>query len=199
MSIPTVPPSRSPLRILLWIVLASVLLVAATAGAISWYGRNTARSQSEFVAEFAAGQDAIVYCGNGAGRDIFGVQDTPWWEWIVMSNTTMDQFESELVAELGSQGFEATLRPGDPTEYLERHESVEIETANLRAMGFATEWTTVRGTNPQGLTVEGRIAGALTPHNSCFPKFGDIITPADPADFNVVAVLKFRDEAVSDS
>lgn len=187
------------MRILLWFVLASVLVVAATVGAIAWYGRNTARSQSEFVTEFAAGQDATVYCGNGAGRDIFGVQDTPWWEWIVLSNSTMDQFASELVAELGSRGFEAMLRPGDPSEYLERPEWVETETANLQARGYATEWTTIRGATPQGLTIEGRIASALTPRNNCFPKFGDIITPAEPADFSVVAVLKFRDEAISGS
>jgi hypothetical protein len=75
----------------------------------------------------------------------------------------------------------------------------EDPTANLQARGYATEWTTIRGATPQGLTIEGRIASALTPRNNCFPKFGDIITPAEPADFSVVAVLEFRDEAISGS
>lgn len=105
------------MRILLWFVLAAVLVVAAAVGAIAWYGRNTARSQSEFVTEFAAEQNATVYCGNGAGRDIWGVQDTPWWEWIVLSNGSGENFASGLVSELGSRGFEVMLHPGDPSEY----------------------------------------------------------------------------------
>jgi hypothetical protein len=40
--------------------------------------------------------------------------------------------------------------------------------------------------------VDGR---AMTPRNNCFPKFDDVITPAEPSDFDVVAVLKFRDQA----
>ncbi|HLF42438.1 MAG TPA: hypothetical protein VJA46_02790 [Acidimicrobiia bacterium] len=187
------------MRILLWAVLSALVVVAAGVGAIAWYGRNTARSQSEFLTEFAAGQDATLYCGNGSGRDIWGVQDSPWWEWILLSNSTVDHFASELVAELVSLGFEVTLSPGDPSEYLERPESVETEIANLEARGYATEWTTIRGATPQGLTIEGRIAGALTPRNNCFPDFGDIITPVEPADFDLVAVLKFRDEAISGS
>ena len=163
--------------------------------AIASYGRNTARSQSEFVTEFAAAQNATVYCGNGAGRDIWGAQDRPWWEWIVVANSTTEEFASELVAELGSRGFELTLSAGDPSEYLLSGEWVETETANLEARGYATEWTTIRGATPQGLTIEGRIAGALTPRNNCFPKFGDVIIPVEPADFDMVAVLKFRDEA----
>jgi hypothetical protein len=49
----------------------------------------------------------------------------------------------------------------------------------------------------EGLAVEARIAEALTPRNNCFPNFGDVISPAEPADFDVVAVLKFMDEARS--
>lgn len=187
------------MRILFWLVLSAVVVVAAGAGAIAWYGRNTARSQSEFLTEFAAVQDATVYCGNGSGRDIWGVQDTPWWEWILLSNSTEDQFVSELVSELDSRGFDVTLSQGDPSEYLEQPEWVETETVNLQARGYATEWTTIEGATPQGLTIEGRVAGALTPRNNCFPDFGDIITPAEPADFDVTAVLKFRDEAISSS
>ena len=196
MSISTLPPSRSPIRILLWFVLAAVVAVAAAIGALAWYGRNTARSQSEFITEFAADQEATVYCGNGAGRDIWGVQDRPWWEWILLSDNNGEILASELVAELSAHGFEVTLSPGDPSEYLERPEWVETETENLQARGYATEWTSIRGATPQGLTIEGRIASALTPHDNCFPP-GDIITPVDPADFETFAVLKFRDEAIA--
>lgn len=185
------------MRVLVRLVLSAVVVVAAGIGAIAWYGRNTARSQSEFVTEFAIRQQATVYCGNGSGRDIWGVQDTPWWEWILLANTTVDQFVSELVDDLDSRGFEVTLGPGDPSEYLQRPEWVETETANLKARGYATEWTTIRGASPQGLNVEGRIASAMTPRTNCFPDFGDIITPAEPSDFDVVAVVKFRDESIS--
>lgn len=183
------------MRILTWIVLSAVVVVAGVAGAITWYGRNTARSQSEFVTEFSATRGATVYCGNGAGRDIWGVQDTPWWEWILLSDGTVEDFTSELEAELRSRGFEVTTSPGDPSEYLLEAESLEAEIASLQAMGYATDWTNIRGATSQDLSIEGRIATALTPRNNCFPKFDDVITPADPATFEVVAVLKFRDQA----
>jgi hypothetical protein len=170
-------------------------VVAVVVGAITWYGRNTARSQSEFVAEFAVAQGATVYCGNGAGRDIWGVQDTPWWEWILLSEGTVEDFTSEFVSELRSRGFDVTMSPGDPSEYLLEAESLEAEVANLQAMGYAAEWTNIRGATSQNLRLEGRIAGALTPRNNCFPEFDDVITPADPTSFDVVAVLKFSDEA----
>jgi hypothetical protein len=66
-------------------------------------------------------------------------------------------------------------------------------------MGYATEWTNVRGVTSQNLVVEGRIASAITPRNNCFPKFGDVITSAEPSEFDVVAVLKFRDQAFADN
>lgn len=183
------------MRILTGILLSAVFVVAVVAGAIAWYGRNTARSQSEFVAEFALAQGATVYCGNGAGRDIWGVQDTPWWEWILLADGTVDDFTSELVSELRSQGFDVSTSSGDPSEYLPEAESLEVEIANLQAMGYAAEWTNLRGVNSPSLRLEGRIASALTPRNNCFPEFDDVITPADPASFDVVAVLRFSDEA----
>jgi hypothetical protein len=180
---------------LTWILLSAAVVVAAVVGTITWYGRNTARSQSEFVTEFAATQGATVYCGNGAGRDIWGVQDTPWWEWILLSDGTVDDFTSALVSELRSRGFDVSTSPGDPSEYLLEADSLEAEIANLQAMGYATEWTSIRGATSQDLRVEARIARALTPRNNCFPKFDDVITPADPTTFDVVAVVKFRDQA----
>ena len=182
------------MRVLIWILLFAVV-VAVVAGAITWYGRNTARSQSEFVTEFSAAQGATVYCGNGAGRDIWGVQDTPWWEWILLTDGTVEDFTSELESELRSRGFDVTTSRGDPSEYLLEAEKLEVEIANLQAMGYAAEWTIIRGTTSQDLRLEGRIASALTPPNNCFPEFDDVITPADPTSFDVVAVLKFSDEA----
>jgi hypothetical protein len=185
------------MRNLMWLLLTAVVVIAAGIGWITWYGRNTARSQSEFVTEFAAANDATVYCGNGSGRDIFGIQPTPWWEWTLLSNGTVEDFSAELVSELDSRGFEVTVGPGDPSEYLLESESVESEIAHLQSMGYATEWTTIRGATPQELIIEGRIATAMTPRNNCFPG-SDVITPAEPSDSDVVAVLQFRDMAVSD-
>lgn len=183
------------MRVLIWILLSTAVAVAVVAGAITWYGRNTAHSQSKFVTEFSAAQGATVYCGNGAGRDIWGAQDTPWWEWILLSDGTVEDLTSELESELRSRGFDVTTSPGDPSEYLLEAESLEAEIVNLQAMGYATEWTTIRGATSQDLLLEGRIASALTPRNNCFPEFDDVITPADPTSFDVVAVLKFSDEA----
>lgn len=177
------------------IVLSAAVVIAVAAGSIAWYGRNTARSQSEFVTEFASTQEATVYCGNGAGRDIWGVQDTPWWEWILLSDGTVNDFTFELASELRSRGFDVTTSPGDPSDYLQQAESLEAEIANLQMMGYATEWTNIRGATSQDLLIEGRIASVLTPRNNCFPKFDDVITPEEPSTFDVVAVLKFRDQA----
>jgi hypothetical protein len=186
------------MRILLWIVLSAVVVVVIVIGAIAWYGRNTARSQTEFITEFSATLEATVYCGNGSGRDIWGVQDTPWWEWILLSDGTVEDFSSKLASELNSRGFDVAVTSGDPSEYLLQAESLEAEVANLRAKGYATEWTNIRGATSQGLVVEGRIASEMTPRNNCFPKFDDVITPAEPSDFDVVAVMKFRDQAFGD-
>ncbi len=159
-------------RLLVW---ASVIVVVVglPIGYVLWGERNTAHIETEFVVEFAEENDAVLYCGNGYGLGLLSANEHPWWEWTILGRTDPERLAVDLEAELTREGFDIRERQvGDD------------------------ETVSIAGRAVSGMTVRAEIASEM-PQNNCFPDFGDLITDVDPADYEAVAVVMFRDEGRS--
>ena len=138
---------------------------------------------------FADSTGAIAYCANGYGKGIDN--QTPWWEWTLLADGAPGSYAEELAAALETNGFKVTASQGSPVEYGEN--STLNNPQYLESIGWATSWVRLDGSNAAGISVLARVADATT-QNSCFPKFGDVVTEADPSEADVVAVISFRDQ-----
>ena len=149
--------------------------------------RQRCTIRSRLDSAFAAESGAITYCGNGYGTGIDN--DVPWWEWTLLADGTPSAFADDLLPALRINGFDVASSPGSPAEY------GEFSTLNnpdhLASIGWATSWIRIDGSNTAGISVLARVADATT-RNNCFPKAGDVVTDADPADADVIAVIMFR-------
>ena len=176
-----------------WLVLTIILMVAGLLAVVVWIvvrSTNTAQSAADWVPAFADEQGAITYCGNGYGTGIDN--DVPWWEWTLLADGTPSAFADELSAALRVNGFDVASVPGSPADYGEFSSLNNPE--YLESIGWATTWVRLEGSNAAGVSVLARVADSTT-RNNCFPKFGDVVTEADPSDADVVAVIMFRDAA----
>lgn len=149
---------------------------------------NTARSAADWIPVFADSTGSIAYCANGYGKGIDN--DVPWWEWTLLADGSPTSYAEKLSAALAANGFEVAVSAGSPSEYGEY--STLNNPQHLESIGWATSWVRLEGSNAAGISVLARIADSNTP-NSCFPKFGDVVTEADPSSADVVAVVNFRD------
>jgi hypothetical protein len=174
-----------------WLLLVPVLLFGACVGWSEWYTRNTAQSLSRFMEEFADAQGAVLYCGNGAGKGLDGANQTPWFEWTLLADGTVDKFAEDLGSWLRMEGFQVVSRQAGPDGRTQ--EQVDQERRRLAADGWAAEWTEISGVSAGKLAVTGRVASDELFHNNCYEKFDDVITPADPNQFEIVAVVMFKD------
>ena len=162
---------------------AVVLVVGVVTGS-----RNTARSAADWIPVFADSTGAVAYCTNGSGKGIDN--DIAWWEWTLLADGAPGNYAEELSAALEAKGFDVGVSEGSPVEYGEN--STLNNPLYLESIGWATSWVRLEGSNAEGISVLARVADANT-QNNCFPKFGDVVTEADPSEADVVAVIRFRD------
>lgn len=165
--------------LLIGLVLVGLLLAGISVLLIRWYERNTAHARSEFVVEFAESNRAVLYCANGYGLGILSANDHPWWEWTLLAEGEPFVLASALQSELERQGFTVDVAPPSPAE-------PETSLSNPNSI-------VLDGKTSQDLHVHAEIASEM-PQNNCFPDFGDVITDADPSEYDVAAVVIFRDE-----
>ena len=171
--------ARIPIGIL---AIGAIVLVV---GVVTSF-RNTARSAADWIPAFADSTGAIGYCANGYGKGIDN--QIPWWEWTLLADGSPGSYAEELSTALQTNGFEVTVSEGSPVEYGEN--STLNNPQHLESIGWATSWVRLEGLNAAGISVLARVADATT-LNNCHR--GDVVTEADPSDFEVVAVVLFSD------
>lgn len=176
-------PGWAKITISVVVIGALVLVVGIVRGS-----RNTTRSAADWIPAFADSTGAIAYCANGYGKGIDN--EVPWWEWTLLADGSPSSYAEELSAALAANGFEVAVSAGSPVEYGEY--STLTNPQYLESIGWATSWVRLEGSNAAGISVLARVADANT-LNNCFPKFGDVVTEADPSKADVVAVIHFRD------
>lgn len=172
--------------------MALIFALVTTAGiaALIIGSRNTGQTAADWIPAFAETTGATTYCANGYGNGIGIDNNVPWWEWTLLADGSPEHYAEELTAALEAHGYKTTASEGTPVEYGEY--SALNNPEHLESIGWATSWVRIDATNAEGIAVIARVADAAT-QNNCFPKSDDIVTPADPSQADVIAVIFFSE------